>query len=198
MDAGAEYGGTSPTDWLGEVDRAIAGDRVAYGRLIRLVTSHLSRWRAFDFQADWDDIVQEILLAVVKARHEGRFEGPGAVVAFIRQSTRYKFIDRIRAKERHKTSSAEIDDLDVDQQGEASWPPARSVRSEALELRLSLEQALERLPERERLAVVEVHVRGLTYEAAAKATGIPLGTLKRSLRTGLQALRNALEREATP
>jgi DNA-directed RNA polymerase specialized sigma24 family protein len=37
-----------------------------------------------------------------------------------------------------------------------------------------------------------VYIRGLTYEEAARATGIPLGTLKHYLRDGLAQLRDEL------
>ena len=53
--------------------------------------------------------------------------------------------------------------------------------------------ALDRLSERERLAVVEVYANGRTYEEAAEVSGIPLGSLKRFLRSGLAALRRELE-----
>ena len=54
------------------------------------------------------------------------------------------------------------------------------------ELKILLTEALGRLSERERVSVFEVYVQGKTYEEAAASTGIPLGTLKRALRTGLQ------------
>jgi DNA-directed RNA polymerase specialized sigma24 family protein len=40
--------------------------------------------------------------------------------------------------------------------------------------------------------VTAVYVGGMTYEEAARATGIPLGTLKRYLRDGLAQLREEL------
>lgn len=87
-------------NWLPIVEQALAGDRVAYARLARLVTGHLAHWRAYDFRADWDDIVQEVLLSVVRAYRESRLDAPGALQAYVRQATRFKFIDRIRATKR--------------------------------------------------------------------------------------------------
>ena len=71
-------------------------------------------------------------------------------------------------------------------------PPSASMSGPATELRLALTRAVEALPERERLAVIEIHVRGRTYDEASEATGIPLGSLKRALRTGLARLREQL------
>jgi RNA polymerase sigma-70 factor (ECF subfamily) len=60
-------------------------------------------------------------------------------------------------------------------------------------------RALERLPERKRRVLFAVYGEGLSYEQAAEETGIPLGSVKRYLREGMQALRRdfaaELERE---
>jgi DNA-directed RNA polymerase specialized sigma24 family protein len=54
---------------------------------------------------------------------------------------------------------------------------------------VALRTALQRLPEKQRLAVPAVYVEGQTYEAATAATAIPLGSLKRYLKEGLEELR---------
>lgn len=183
---------TRTAEWGAVVKGALDGDPRAYARLARLVTGHLAHWRGFDFRPDWDDMVQEVLLAVMAAYREGRLTGDGQVAAYLRQTTRFKFIDRIRASKR---AAPDADPIEVaDGPGsEAPWPPRASIGAEALAMRMTLIRALENLPERERLAVAEVHVRGNTYEEAAAATGIPLGSLKRSLRTGLARLREEIE-----
>jgi RNA polymerase sigma-70 factor (ECF subfamily) len=183
------------TDWGREVELAVSGDRRAYARLIRLITGHLAHWRAYDFQSDWDDIVQEVILSVVQAHAAGKLDPPGAVKAYARQATRFKFIDRIRA---HTRAAPGVDLETAEQRANVSWPPAAPIGDRAHELRMSLEAALLTLPERERAAVVEVHVNGKTYEEAAADTGIPLGSLKRALRTGLSALRERLAGDFEP
>jgi len=181
-----ESGGA--TDWLGIALRAREGDRRAYAALVRLVTAHLRRWRAFDFASDWEDIIQEVLLSTLAAHRDDRFASAGALAAYVRQATRFKFIDRVRAENRSP----------LEPQGDGDpaalhWPPPTPLEARAQELRLSIVAALGALPERERRAVEEVHVRGRTYEEAARHTGIPLGTLKRALREGLARLRDVLE-----
>ncbi len=176
-------------NWCAVVDLVAAGDRRAYGQLVRLVTGHLAHWRAYDFSADWDDIVQEVILSVVQAHAKGKLDAPGALRAYARQATRFKFIDRIRASKRQRLRA---DPGEIERQAESAWPPLTSVEEIAIEMRLTLRRAIETLPEPERLAVIEVHARGRTYEEAANATGIPLGSLKRSLRSGLATLRERL------
>jgi RNA polymerase sigma-70 factor (ECF subfamily) len=49
-----------------------------------------------------------------------------------------------------------------------------------------------RLPEEERGLVLGVYREGRTYEEMAERSGVPLGTLKRRLRTALASLRRRL------
>jgi RNA polymerase sigma-70 factor (ECF subfamily) len=183
-------------EWSEVVEHALAGDNLAYGRLARLVTGYLARWRAYDFRPDWEDIVQEVLVSTVAAQREGRLETAAAFQAYVRQATRFKFVDLIRAQQRVAS------DRDVDREldrasagGDLAWPPMTSIQSAAADLQVSVRQALEKLTDQERAAVLEVYLRGRTYQEAAEVTGIPLGTLKRALRTGHARLRKVLDDE---
>ena len=57
---------------------------------------------------------------------------------------------------------------------------------------LSVEQALNRLPEDQRLAVALVLIEGLPYKEAAQIIGVPMGTLTSRLARGRQALQQLL------
>jgi RNA polymerase sigma-70 factor (ECF subfamily) len=185
--------GNAP-NWRSIVEQALAGDRAAYARLARLVTGHLAHWRAYDFRADWDDMVQDVLISVVRAHKDGRLDAPGAIQAYVRQAIRFKFIDCLRTSGRRTSVGDPVERIGRGDHG-VHWPPSESVSAGAAELRISLARAVEALPERERLAIYEVHVRGRTYEEAAAATGIPLGSLKRALREGLARLREVIDAE---
>ena len=184
---------SSAVDWLAVVQRVLAGDRAAYARLVRLVTGHLTAWRAFDFRADWDDMVQEVLFSTVEAYRAGRITDSGALVAYVRQAARFKFIDRIRTLQRRGRPVELREGTEVSSEGAVlAWPPADAAQGRSLELSVSIREAMDRLDPREREAVTWVYLRGHTYEEAAEATGIPLGTLKRSLRTALARLKEVL------
>ncbi len=176
------------TDWHAVVGRVRQGDRVAFVTLARFVTGFLSRWRAFDFRDDWDDMVQDVVLAVCEAHRDGRLENAGAVAGFLKQTARFKFVDRLRALERQ---APDHDAQELTEQGASPWPPGGEGGLSA-DHQVALWEALERLPDRAREAVVEVYMRGRTYEEAAEQTRLPLGTLKRALREGLAALRAEL------
>lgn len=165
--------------------RLAAGDRVAFLEIARLVTGCLAQWRAFDFRDDWDDVVQEVVIALIQASRAGRIVHAAALAGYVRQTARFKFIDRLRRRKRQPSASAP-----EPVEAEPIWPPDSLDASP--ELRLSVWRAVEALPEKERVAVVEVFACGKTYEEAARDSAIPLGSLKRYLRTGLARLRSTL------
>ena len=57
---------------------------------------------------------------------------------------------------------------------------------------LEIRDAILKLPEKQRLAVLSVYLEGRTYDEAARHTEIPLGSLKRYLRDGLATLQAEL------
>ena len=83
-------------DWPALVARLAAGDRAAFLELNRLVTSVLVRLRAYDFREEWDDLRQEVVLAVVANARAGRLRDPQAFVGYVRIVTRNKFVDRLK------------------------------------------------------------------------------------------------------
>ena len=70
------------------------------------------------------------------------------------------------------------DDVDEFDRALASW---------------QVEEALLRVSDEHRVALVEVHVRGRPYGEVAADLGVPVGTLKSRVYYGLKALRIALE-----
>jgi RNA polymerase sigma factor (sigma-70 family) len=75
-------------------------------------------------------------------------------------------------------------------------PPAPPVgEPPEAELRSILDAAIDRLPAKERTAVVLCHLQGLTYGEAAERLGCPLGTLAARLARARQRLRVRLTRQ---
>lgn len=180
------------TDWAEVMDHLIEGDRLALIQVSRLISSFLRRWNAHDFRDEWDDLIQEVVLATATALSEGRIRERQAVAGYIKSTARFKFASRLR---RH---------LRIREDDHLPWD---DVMSETLELETEsepeqhghpdLERALEKLAPARREALLAVYAEGMTYEEAAKATGIPLGTLKGHLRAGVAALNRALRAGGT-
>src|SRR5262249_13175931 len=170
-------------DWMAVLRRILAGDRLALAQTSRLINGFLAGWNAYDFRDEWDDLVQEVISAAALSLRGGRLRDPAALVGYLRSTARFKYLDRLRSH------------LGQRRDERLPWAEAVEERERAIEdflgpeAREDLQRALERIPEKRREAVMAVYVAGFTYEEAARACGIPLGTLKRHLRDGLAQLR---------
>ena len=176
-------------DWLAVVARLADGDRAAFLELNRLVTAILVQLRAYDFREEWDDLRQEVLLAVVANAKAGRLRDPQAFVGYVRIVTRNKFVDRLKQHLRLREDealpwddeTARVTSLPVADTGEAAY----------------LWAAVRALPDDEQRVLHGLYRQGRTYQEVADDTGIPLGTLKRRLRSALDTLRERLGGRST-
>ena len=179
--------GKSEEDWYAVLKALQEGDSLALAKLTRLVNSFLARWNAYDFRSDWDDLLQEVIIASAVALREGRIRDRRAVVGYLRTTARFKFVDRLRIHMRIKEDQT-LPWEDVVGSDELST--ANTMAPEGLSQ--DVRGALERLSENRRVAVLGVYLEGKTYNAVAEETGIPLGSLKRYLREGIAQLRQDL------
>jgi RNA polymerase sigma-70 factor (ECF subfamily) len=174
-------------DWAAILGGLLAGDRVAFLRVNRLVTHCLQRLRAYDFRDEWDDLRQEVVLAVIANARAGRLRDPAAFVGYVRIITRNKFIDRLKG---HLQMGAD-DPLPWDDEtarAAVADPPAH--------VRADLRRALAELSDEEQRVLDGVYVRGRTYQEVSDDVGLPLGTMKRRLRDALATLRRRLAGES--
>ncbi len=170
-------------DWTAIQGRLLAGDRLAFLEINRLITGFLVQLRAYDFREEWEDLRQEVMMSVVANARAGRLRDPKAFVGYVRIITRNKFVDRLKERLRHH----EKDHLPWDDASkEAAVRPPQGGRDE-------LWSAVRELPEEQRRVIEGVYLEGRTYQEVSETTGIPLGTMKRRLRDGLRALRQRFE-----
>ena len=149
------------------VARARAGDfgalehvYRAYERSVYTLARRLTRT-----PEDAEDVLQETFLEV--CRSLGKWRGDGSLWGWIRQVTASKALMRYR-REKLRATEVLADD-------------AAAGAGEDVPLRLDLEAALERLPERSR-AVVWLHdVEGLTHEEIAELMGMTASFSKSQL-----------------
>jgi len=172
-------------DWTAVLQRVVDGDRLALLETSRLVNGFLARWNAYDFRDEWEDLVQEVISAAALALRDGRLRERAAVVGFLMTTARFKYLDRLRIQLGRRRGE-KLAWGDFVARGERADDPLMA------EAREDVRRALARIPDKTRRAVLAVYVDGQTYEEAAQATGIPLGTLKRYLRDGLAQLRSEL------
>lgn len=141
-------------------------------RFGRAITHHAS---------DADDLVQisieRALLRYEQWRPDAKFE------SWMFGIMRNAWIDEVRARGRRgQVLAPEEAGLDVGDNA-----------SEAQLQLLSVHKAMATLPDEQRLAVALVLIEGLSYQEAAEALAVPIGTLTSRLSRGREALQKQLE-----
>jgi len=171
-------------DWPAVLDAVQRGDRVALVKVTRVITGYLARFGAYDLRDSWDDLCQEVLMALIASARRGALRHPEAFISYAGTITRNKLADWLQRNRRIAllTPQTAGDGADPD-------PPARAAD---VDLRIDLQRALGELPERQRQVMESVYLQGQTYEEASRRLAIPLGTLKHLLTDGLAQLRERI------
>ncbi len=130
-----------------------------------------------------DELVQECLVrAIDRARFWRRIRDPRAYLFAIMHNAYVDWLAARRRQQRYVELQLAVG--------------ARSVGTEtqtaAVELK-DLERALPRLPAEQREVVLLVGLEGLSYQQAAAALGVPIGTVMSRLSRGREALRRLTE-----
>jgi RNA polymerase sigma-70 factor (ECF subfamily) len=136
--------------------------------------------------ADADDLVQA---SVEKALARAEQWRPGSRVdSWMFGIMKNAWVDEIRARRRRDRVYAP----------EEAGSKVGDASAAARDIALSVQAAMERLPEEQRLAVALVLIEGLSYKDAAETLGIPIGTLTSRLARGRATLQAALGDEGPP
>jgi RNA polymerase sigma-70 factor (ECF subfamily) len=134
-----------------------------------------------------EDVAQEALLRAW--RHAPVFDARrGTVTSWVLTITRNLAIDAIRQRRALPTDPDDLVAL-----GLASGGRTVEDLAAASQLSPDLRGALRSLPVEQRRATLLAALYGRTAEEISQSEGIPLGTAKTRIRTGLQKLRNALD-----
>jgi RNA polymerase sigma factor (sigma-70 family) len=170
-------------DWEEVLDRLIAGDRVAFLDASDLVMGFLIQWRAYDFRDEWDDLIQEVILAAVEAARAGRIRNHAAVAGYFRTAARYKFVDWLRRRKPVALAPEEQEPAST-----SHWPPKPIVPEGSWEVW----DAVGTLSELHQTIIVAVYRDGMTHAEVALTVKIPQGSVSRLLSEALGALRKRL------
>lgn len=183
MDQPNSPGETSDREalWAGWMRAGLAGDDGAYRDLLEAMAPVLRRiagqglLRAGMGNADTEDVVQEILLAIHLKRHTWLSDQP--FLPWLNAITRYKMIDVMRRRGRR--GEVPIDDLiDV--------LPERAERVEASPQELV--KLVGRLQGREHAVVTAISLGGASIGDAAAKLSMSEGAVRVALHRGLRRL----------
>jgi RNA polymerase sigma-70 factor (ECF subfamily) len=147
----------------------------AYNRLVYGVA-----FRMLGSTAAAEDVTQAVFLKIWSAPD---LFGSGNLAGWIVRMTRNRCLDALRSKARTGGELPEhmAAEDDLEDRAFAAIDAAR-VRA-----------ALAQLPQEQRALIESGFFDGVTHEELARRTGIPLGTVKTRIRSGLRRLRSVLE-----
>lgn len=177
-------GGSAPSEgelhvgWMRDIAR---GDPSAYRAMCDrfLVPIHRFAQRMLGSEAEAEDVAQETFLRIWQ--HASRYTPNAAVSTWIYRIARNLCIDRIR---RRKDDSHRISQIDVEER-----PSLLLARKE---LSAQVEEALQELPDRQRMALCLVHYEGLSQSEAADVMEVGVLALESLLARGRRTLRKRL------
>jgi RNA polymerase sigma-70 factor, ECF subfamily len=178
--------------------RAASRDHAAvaalYDRHARLLYSVILR--ILRDQSDAEDVLQDVFVRVWE--HADTYnEGLGSPTAWLVRVARNRAIDRLRMRqardERQAMPASDGSDeglrLDLVEAPSASPEDATATS----ERQRTIAAALNRLNADQRMLIEQAFFFGYTHSEIAERLGIPLGTVKTRIRTGMLALRRDLQ-----
>jgi DNA-directed RNA polymerase specialized sigma24 family protein len=165
-------------DWGDILRRILENDRVAFAELTRLITTQLRRCGAYDQKDDWDDLVQDVTMDVLKAYAAGGIRELKALPGFVHVVVRRKHAKRFDAVAKRGF------EVTVDDPEAPLWLSVRGVSYEITAVRTEVEK----LPESQRKVVIARAIIEMTWEEAAEAVGLPIGTVRNHYSLGLERL----------
>ena len=160
--------------------RGLTGDAPAYRTFLQELSAHLRaflRGRLARLPDEVEDLVQETLLAVHNQRHT--YDAGQPLTAWVHAIARYKLIDLLRRRAGRDALNDPLDD---------AVEVFAASDTEADDARRDLAKLLERLPERQRLPIIHMKLKGRTVAEAARMTGMSEAAVKVGVHRGLKAL----------
>lgn len=184
-----------------------SGSEEAFGVLIAQYSQPLYSLiaRSLRDPADAADVTQEVFIKVFRSIRS--FNGEASLRTWIYRIAIHEAANQRRWWSRHKQQEITIDtplgNGETEDGGNdvclsatlADCHGSPCDHAEHGELKARVEDALRRLPEAFRTAVVLREMEGLTYEELAEILEVPVGTVKSRLRRGRTALRDLLVAE---
>ena len=170
------------------VAAAQAGDRRA---LETLLGRHYDRVHAVcrriaGSSRDADDAAQEAMISIVRGLP--RFDGRSQFSTWVYRIATNAALDELRRRRRRPVLAA-VDDEGL--QPDVADPRAQRTVEASVD-RMTIDAALDALPEDFRVAVVLRDVADLDYGEIAEAVGVPVGTVKSRIARGRSQLAAAL------
>ncbi|TRZ56818.1 MAG: sigma-70 family RNA polymerase sigma factor [Rhodocyclaceae bacterium] len=174
------------TDLEGLMRKSLEGDKVAYGELLR-ETGRLLRpflARRLSFESEAEDVLQEILISIHKARHT--YDGKRAYKPWMYAIAKFRLNDYLRVHYAdHLRHAEDISDLENILHEDVTEPAIsyESISGEVL-----------KLPEKQATILQLMHQEGYTSKEVAAKLGMTESAVKVAAHRAYKVLRQKLER----
>jgi RNA polymerase sigma-70 factor (ECF subfamily) len=160
----------------------LAGDNASYAHFLRDITPILRRVIARRIiDADVEDVLQEVLISVHKARHT--YDGARPVMPWIIAIARFRITDHLRkhyTSRRHQTVDiSTLENILIDVTGNADD-------------RESIDDLLHDVPTRQRTILTLMHVEGYTAKQVGERLNMKESAVKIAAHRAVKQIRKAL------
>jgi RNA polymerase sigma-70 factor (ECF subfamily) len=145
--------------------------------------------------AQAQDVVQDVFLRVWR-RPGGYDPARGDLGSYLRLMARSRALDLWREAQSAGRASDRLKLVVAEDEGRVDERP--SLAAERGQERAAVREALRRLPDAQREALVLVYWGGLTADQIARRSHVPLGTAKSRIRLGLAKLREECREAVGP
>ncbi|CUU11225.1 MAG: sigma-70 family RNA polymerase sigma factor [Fimbriimonadales bacterium] len=178
------------------IERFKEGDDLAFDMLVRRYEQKVYQYayRLTRNPDDAADVVAETFLRMYNALK--RFRGDAQLSTWLYRIVSNVFFDFRKREQRHEHLPLEIQSEDDDEPMERPIPDENiDLEAHVLEQERKrvLMEAIQKLPDYQRMVLILFHIEERPYEEIAQITGLPLGTIKSRLNRARNALRELLE-----
>ena len=136
-------------------------------------------------QNDAEEITQDVFLTLWE-KSDKWDSAKGSLISWLMRLTRNKSIDRIRKRQR----SPQLVDSDFEETLQYIPSKGEGVGGEMWQNGQIIHSLLQKLPPEQSKLIELAFYKGMTHSELSESLGIPLGTVKTRLRSGLQKLRD--------
>lgn len=167
------------------MQKAQEGDSVSYEKLLKecrsLIHSFLAK-RIRDSESV-EDVLQEVLVSVHRARHT--YDPSRPFFPWVYSIARRRYIDYVRKQTRIYENEVQDETM--------THLPAKTEKMVFLDREI-LDQAISRLPEKQKLAVMYMKLENLSVKETAEKLSMSESAVKVNAHRGYKALRKILEK----
>ncbi len=147
-------------------------------------------------QNEIEDLAQEVFIKIYK--NIDKFQGNSSLYTWIYKITVNLCLDELRKKKEviYLDEKISVNDSEIELQL-PSKEKNQEQQYEEKELKEKMQNAIDKLPDKQKMMIILRDIKGLTYEEISEITDIKLGTVKSQINRARLKLKELLEKDGT-